>query len=556
MQTPEDRVIERTPSAYSYPLLIKQLLHTPLANAPDQEIVYRDLFRTTYRGFVGRIAQQAHMLQSLGVGAGDVVAVMDWDSHRYLESYFAVPMMGAALMMVNIRLSNEQIAYALDHSGATTLLVHADFLPVLEAIHPRLPQLQRIVLLQDAQPAQTPLPTVGEYEALMAAQPTAFAFRDFDENTLATTFYTTGTTGLPKAVYFSHRQIVLHTLAAASGLAASPQHQRFHRGDVYLPLTPMFHVHAWGLPFVATLMGVKQVYPGRFRPEHIVDLVAREGVTFSHGVPTVLQMVLAAAKGRRFEGWKIVSGGSVMPPHLCQEALAQGIDIFTGYGMSETCPLLTLAQRPAQPGLDVPDDFRLTAGWSVPLVDLRVVDESLHALPRDGKAVGEVVVRAPGLTQGYRGNAEASEALWQGGYLHTQDMGRIDATGCLRLVDRIKDVIKTGGEWVSSLDLEQLLAAHPGVAEAAVVAAPCERWGERPIAVVVRRPGNASATEQALRTLVLEQAERGLIPRYAVPDRIHFVEAIDKTSVGKFDKKVLRQKFAQASAPEHQTALA
>ena len=159
MQTPEDRVIERTPSAYSYPLLIKQLLHTPLANAPDQEIVYRDLFRTTYRGFVGRIAQQAHMLQSLGVGAGDVVAVMDWDSHRYLESYFAVPMMGAALMMVNIRLSNEQIAYALDHSGATTLLVHADFLPVLEAIHPRLPQLQRIVLLQDAQPAHPPLPS-------------------------------------------------------------------------------------------------------------------------------------------------------------------------------------------------------------------------------------------------------------------------------------------------------------------------------------------------------------------------------------------------------------
>lgn len=548
MKNTDGRLIERTPTAYSYPLLIKQLLHTPLANAPDQEIVYRDLSRYTYRGFAQRVAQQAHMLADLGVEAGDVVAVMDWDSHRYLESYFAVPMMGAALMMVNIRLSNEQIAYALDHSGASTLLVHADFLPVLEAIHPRLTQLKHIVLLQDALPAQTPLEVAGEYEALMAAQPTAFAFRDFDEDTLATTFYTTGTTGLPKAVYFSHRQIVLHTLAAAAGMGASAQDQRFHRGDVYMPLTPMFHVHAWGLPFVATLLGVKQVYPGRYRPEHIVDLVQREGVSFSHGVPTVLQMVLAAARGRRFEGWKIVSGGSVMPPHLCQEALAQGIDIFTGYGMSETCPLLTLAQRPAHEGQAVSEDFRLAAGWSIPLVDLRVVDESLRELPRDGAAVGEVVARAPWLTQGYRGNAEASEALWRGGYLHTQDMGRRDATGCLRLVDRIKDVIKTGGEWVSSLDLEQLLAAHPGVAEAAVVAAPCERWGERPIAVVVRRPGNGSATEQVLRGMVLEQAAKGLLPRYAVPDRIHFVDAIDKTSVGKFDKKLLRQKFGAEPA--------
>ncbi len=548
MKENDNHIIERTPSAYSYPLLIKQLLHTPLANAPEQEIVYRDLSRYTYRRFAQRVAQQAHMLQGLGVEAGDVVAIMDWDSHRYLESYFAVPMMGAALMMVNVRLSNDQIAYAIDHSGANTLMVHGDFLPVLEAIRSRLPQIQRIVLLQDALPAQTPLQTAGEYEALMAVQPTAFPFRDFDEDTLATTFYTTGTTGLPKAVYFSHRQIVLHTLAAAAGLATSPQGQSFHRGDVYMPLTPMFHVHAWGLPFVATLLGVKQVYPGRFRAEHIVDLVLREGVSFSHGVPTVLQMVLTAAKGRQFTEWKIVSGGSVMPPHLCREALKQGIDIFTGYGMSETCPLLTLAQRPVHQANASPEDFRMVAGWSVPLVDLRVVDEAQREVPHDGMAVGEVVVRAPWLTQGYRGNAEASEILWFGGYLHTQDMGRIDATGCLRIVDRAKDVIKTGGEWISSLDLEQLLATHPGVAEVAVVAAPCEHWGERPIAVVVRYPGDPSATEQALRDMVMEQVAKGRLPKYAVPDSIHFVSAIDKTSVGKYDKKVLRQKFAPASA--------
>lgn len=540
----QDHVIGRTPSAYGYPLLIKQLLHTPLANAPEQEIVYRDGMRTTYRGFAQRVARLAHLLQSLGVEPGGVVAMMDWDSHRYLESYFAVPMMGAALMTVNVRLSNDQIAYTLDHSGATTLLVHADFLPVLAAIQRRLPQLRHIVVLQDGQSAPLPPKAAGEYEALMARQSDAFAFRDFDENTLATTFYTTGTTGLPKAVYFSHRQLVLHTLAAASALGSSPQHQRFHRGDVYMPLTPMFHVHAWGLPYVATLMGVKQVYPGRFQPEQVVELVAREGVTFSHGVPTVLQMVLAAAQGRRFDGWKIVSGGAAMPPHLCREALAQGIDIFTGYGMSETCPLLTLAQQPAH--LDGGgEDFRMAAGWALPLVNLRVVDDALRDVPRDGAAVGEVVARAPWLTQGYRGNAEASEALWRGGYLHTQDIGRIDASGRLQLVDRLKDVIKTGGEWVSSLDLEQILGAHPGVAEAAVVAAPCERWGERPVAVVVRRAGDMSATAQALRDVVLAQAARGLVPKYAVPDHFHFVDAIDKTSVGKYDKKALRRKFAQ-----------
>ena len=546
------RLIERSPCAYAYPLLIKQLLHTPLANAPGQEIVRRDGSRYTYRGFAGRVAQLAHLLQSQGVEPGDVVAVMDWDSHRYLETYFAVPMMGAALMMVNIRLSSEQIAYTLDHSGASTLLVHADFLPVLEAIHTRLPQLKRIIVLQDTQPAQTTLVTAGEYEALMAQQPSEFAFQDFDENTLATTFYTTGTTGLPKAVYFSHRQLVLHTLSAASALGGSPEQQRFHRGDVYMPLTPMFHVHAWGLPYVATLMGVKQVYPGRFQPEQVVELVVRERVTFSHGVPTVLHMVLAAAKGRRFDGWKIVSGGASMPPHLCHEALAQGIDIFTGYGMSETCPLLTLAQRPAHLTEESSEDFRMAAGWALPLVDLRVVDGNLHDVARDGTAVGEVVARAPWLTQGYRGNAEASEALWRGGYLHTQDIGRVDATGRLELVDRLKDVIKTGGEWVSSIDLERLLASHAGVAEAAVVAAPCERWGERPVAVVVRRPADLSATEETLRSLVLDEAARGRLPRYAVPDRFHFVEAIDKTSVGKYDKKTLRLKFAAEPAARPQ----
>lgn len=539
---------EPTPSAYDYQLLIKQLLHTPLANAPDNEIVYRELCRYTYRDLANRIGKLANVLKSLGVNEGDTVSVMDWDSHRYLESYFSVPMMGAVLMMVNVRLSSEQIAYTIDHSGASTLLVHADFLDVIISIQDRLPKLQRIVVLQDGNYTSTELMVVGEYESLMNQVSADFVFRDFDERSIATTFYTTGTTGLPKAVYFSHRQIVLHTLATSSALAASPEHQRFHRGDVYMPLTPMFHVHAWGLPYVATMMGVKQVYPGRFAPQRVVALVKKEKVTFSHGVPTVLQMVLSEAKNIHFRGWKMVSGGAVLPPSLCLQALEKGIDIFTGYGMSESCPMLTLAQEqtsaPEQVGQPNATDFRIRAGWTIPLVELRVVDEHMRDVLRDGESVGEVVVRAPWLTQGYISSPVASEALWQGGYLHTQDMGRIDATGCLRLVDRMKDVIKTGGEWVSSLDLEQLLATHPGVADVAVIAIPSDKWGERPIAIVVpKREFFDTLTGADLLELVASRAAQGHISKYAVPDRVHLVAAIEKTSVGKHDKKALRRKF-------------
>ena len=295
----QDTVQNATPSAYAYPLLIKHLLHTPFAQAPNQEIVYRDQLRMTYSQLQERIARLANGLAGLGVRHGSTVAVMDWDSHRYLESYFAVPMMGAVLQTVNVRLSPAEIVYTINHARAEVLFVHTDFLPVVEAIKDQLETVRAFVRIDepDSEACEHTIPFATEYEAMLAASATSYDFPDFDENTRATTFYTTGTTGLPKGVYFSHRQLVLHTITLMAALASPVSGQRFHRGDVYMPLTPMFHVHAWGMPYIATVLGVKQVYPGRYVPERLVKLVRDEGVTFSHCVSTILHMLLELPGG-------------------------------------------------------------------------------------------------------------------------------------------------------------------------------------------------------------------------------------------------------------------
>ena len=542
-------LIQHTPSAYDYPLLIKQLLHTPLATAPQQEIVYRDMSRYTYRTLRQRIGKLASGLAGLGVRSGDTVAVMDWDSHRYLECYFAVPMMGAVLQTVNIRLSPEQILYTLNHAGADVILCHTDFLPVLDSIKDRLETANTFILLSDeGERLQSSVAFAAEYEDLLAMSAQDFDFPDLNENTRATTFYTTGTTGNPKGVYFSHRQLVLHTLAVLGTLASPAGQQCLHTGDVYMPVTPMFHVHAWGFPYVTTAMGLKQVYPGRYLPDTLLDLIQREHVTFSHCVPTILHMMLSspAASTVDLSGWKVVIGGSALPKGLAKLAIDKGIDIFGGYGMSETCPILSLAQlKPGMSELDADTqiEYLTKAGLPIQLVDLRIVDDELHEVPHDGKATGEVVVRTPWLTQGYLNDPENSEELWHGGYLHTKDIGNIDPEGYLRVTDRIKDVIKSGGEWISSLVIEDIISQHPEVSEVAVIGIPDEKWGERPLALIVLKQESVSiVTQQHIQVHVRVWADQGAISKWAVPD-VRFVGNLEKTSVGKLDKKVMRQKY-------------
>ncbi|MEM5329105.1 fatty acid--CoA ligase [Paraburkholderia sp. JHI2823] len=546
----QEDVQEAATPAYAYPLLVKQLLHTPFVQAPDQEIVYRGQLRMTYSTLRERIARLANGLEKLGVRHGNTVAVMDWDSHRYLECYFAIPMMGAVLQTVNVRLSPDEIAYTINHAGAEVLLVHADFLPVVDSIKEKLETVRTFVYIDEpgSDAAAHSIAFATEYEAMLAEHAAHYAFPDFDENTRATTFYTTGTTGLPKGVYFSHRQLVLHTLTVMAALTSPVSGQRFHRGDVYMPLTPMFHVHAWGMPYIATVLGVKQVYPGRYQPDQLVKLVQDEGVTFSHCVGTILHMLLncAQADSADFSKWKVVIGGGALPHGLARHALARGIDIFAGYGMSETCPVLSLAQLPVgAETLELDEQVRLRCktGFPVPLVDLRIVDDAMEDLPRDGCATGEIVARAPWLTQGYLNNPDASAQLWAGGYLHTQDIANIDPTGNLQITDRMKDVIKSGGEWVSSLEIESLVSLYPGVDEVAVIGIKDEKWGERPVALVVLKAGaavNAGDIQQHLMTF----SQSGRISKYAVPQTVKFVDALQKTSVGKINKKWLREQFA------------
>ncbi|HTZ69075.1 MAG TPA: fatty acid--CoA ligase, partial [Acetobacteraceae bacterium] len=522
-------------SAYSYPLIIKQLLITPLRLFAKQEIIYRDGPRLTFRDFGERVGRLGSALSGLGVAPGETVAVMDWDSHRYLECFFAIPMLGCVLQTLNIRLSPDQVLYTLNHTRARTILCNTDFLPLLQALKPRLDHARRFVCIDDHGRAPEDFDWAGEYEALLAAGDSAHAFPDFDENTQATTFYTTGTTGLPKGVFYSHRQIVLHTLTL---MGTVPITQR----DVYMPITPMFHVHAWGQPYCAVLRGMKQIYPGRYQPEKLVEWFVREKVTYSHCVPTIMRMFLAAADGVDLRGWKVVIGGSALPRTLAQCLLDRGVDVFAGYGMSETGPIATLSLLPPElrDGGETELTYRCRAGRPAALVDLRIQDGEGNFLPHDGRSAGEVVMRSPWLTAGYTGDPAASAALWAGGWLHTGDIGTIDNHGFLQITDRIKDVVKTGGEWVSSLDVEDIVATHPDVAEVAVIGVKDAAWGERPMAIIVLQP-DRTGDVASIKSHIMRAVEAGHISKYALPDRIEFAAEIPKTSVGKLDKKVLRQ---------------
>ena len=531
-----------------FPLLIKSLLTTPLKVAGDVEIVSDGVIRYSYRDLEDRLRRFGAGLARIGVGHGDVVAVMDWDSHRYFEAFFAVPMLGAVLHTVNVRLAPAQIAYTINHAEDDVIMVHADFLPLLAEVMPMVTRKVKLILMRDnpALEPDTDFQFVTSYDAMIAGTAGEFSFPEFDEHSRATTFYTTGTTGDPKAVAYSHRQLVIHTLGVLAGLGPMESSNRLHRGDIYMPMTPMFHVHAWGFPYVATLMGIRQVYPGRYVPANLLRLISEEGVTFTHCVPTIVAMLLDAPEADETDlsRLKMVVGGSSLPRGLAEAARARGINIYAGYGLSETCPVMTLADIDPEDEGNI--ETRLKAGRPLPLVDVKVVDPEMSAQPHDGASSGEIVARAPWLTIEYVKNPQATVDLWRGGYLHTGDVGHIDPDGVVNVTDRIKDVIKTGGEWVSSLALESVASAIDGVTEAAAIGMPDPKWGERPMMLLVL--ATDAQPEQVIRDVrdaLQGQISAGSLSKWAMPDEIRLVAALAKTSVGKIDKKRLRAQILQ-----------
>ncbi len=542
--------MEKYPNVgYDFQLLIKYLLDRVKDWRPNETIHYRDKFSYTYAEMYKRVHKLANLLARLGVGKGDMVAVMDYDSHRYLEHYFAVPMMGAILHTINIRLSPEQMLYTINHAEDKVLVVHKDFEPLINAMKDNFQTIKEIIYISDGEEYTPQYEAAGEYEELLNNENDDFDFPDFDENTIATTFYTTGTTGDPKGVYFSHRQLVLHTLTEMAILSSAPYPAGFNQHDVYMPLTPMFHVHAWGIPYMATVMGVKQIYPGRY-DEMIVKLLLQHKVTFSHCVPTILQMIVGnpATEQLDFSNWKVVIGGSALSKGLSQKAMSRGIKVMTGYGMSETAPLLTLANfKPGMENLSEEEqiDIVTRTGFPVPFVQLKVVNENGEELPRGSKNVGEIVARTPWLTNGYFKLEDKSKELWKDGWLHTGDIAYRDEDGYFRITDRLKDVIKTGGEWVSSLEIESLISQCDSIAQVAVIGAPDETWGERPIAFVVNNGENSDEINSSCKENLLKFVDDGKIAKWAIPDRFIVLDEIPKTSVGKIDKKLLRKMYQE-----------
>jgi len=540
------------PKSPDYQLTIDKLLSQTIHRRSQSEIVYGKT-RYNWVEFYSRIRKLAAGLEGMGVKKGSTVAVVDVDTNRYLEAYFAVPMMGAVLHTVNIRLPPEHIGYTMVHAGDDFVLLRDDFIPLAAKLAGAVPSIKGVVTMSDTGSAPSlSFPNVKFYDDMLAQADGSYRFPELDENTQATIFYTSGTTGMPKGVWFTHRQIVLHTLSSLVGLSSSTPLNRIDPSDVVLPLVPFFHVHCWGIPYAVAMNGQKLVLAGRYDYGNILELVDREKVTFSDMVPTILNMLVShpsvETHREALSHWKVVIGGAALPRELAVRARRLGIKVMSGYGLSETAPILTLANPNERLRMlsdeELVDNLLLKTGIPIPLVQIRVVDGEMKDVPRDGKTAGEIVVRGPWLTKEYYKEEAKTKELWAGGWLHTGDMAVMDEEGYLTIVDRIKDAVKSGGEWIPTLILEDLIMRDPAVLEAAVIGAREAHWGERPVAVVSLREGQATSEEE-LTSHLQKFVDEGKIAKFWVPERfIILPEALPKTSTGKLDKKPLREKYS------------
>ena len=524
------------------PLLISGILQHAANFHADTEIVSRlvdgSIHRYTYAEAERRSRQLAQALLRLGIEPGDRVGTMAWNTFRHFELYYAISGIGAVCHTINPRLFPEQIVYIVNHAQDRLLFVDTTFIPLIEKLRPQFPADCRIVLLDEA---EAPFSALAPHDALVDAENGDFAWPEFDERTAASLCYTSGTTGHPKGVLYTHRSTVLHALGASMPHAIPMTAQ-----DVVCPIVPLFHACGWGTAYTAPMNGAKLVYPGaRLDGASLCELFNAEGVTLSLGVPTVWLGFEAymREKNVRCEALRgVLSGGSAVPPSLIEAFEGRGIDMVQGWGMTEMSPLGTVSSLKAKhAGLDGAGKraVKAKAGRPVYGVEMKIVDGEGRVLPHDGEAVGELLVRGPWIISGYFENPEATAAAVEpDGWFHTGDVVAIDPDGYVRIADRSKDVIKSGGEWISSIDLENAAMACPDVAEAAVIAIPHPRWGERPLLIVTPRP-DCRPQRDTLLSLLAEN-----FPRWMLPDDVVVVDELPHTATGKVMKTRLRELYA------------
>lgn len=527
-----------------FSLTIPTLLEHAATNHPTTEVLARmldgSIFRYTYQELGDRARQAANALRRLGVNYGDVIGTLAWNHHWHMECFYAIPGLGAVCHTVNPRLFEEQIVYIINHARDKMLLLDQDFVGLVESIVEKIPDIERFIILGDrgCVPEPTKLGDVLYYDELIADEPTTFDWPQFDERTASGLCYTSGTTGNPKGVVFAHRSTVLHSMAIAQ-----PDNLSLSAHDCVMPVAPLYHAQSWGLPYGACMVGAKFILPGRqLDGPNLLELIRNEGVTTGCGVPTIWTMVLEHAEKENLDLGKLerlLIGGTALPTSMRDRFRAKGVSAVQIWGMTETSPMGTIsrANRPVAKLADADLDRQLLKQGRLPYgVEMKIVLDDGSRAPHDGETAGDIWVKGPWIANGYL-HGEGGDQLDDEGFFPTGDVGHIDQYGFMKITDRSKDVIKSGGEWISSIDVEDIVTRHPAVSMAAVIAAFHKKWDERPLLLITLKEGESLEKQEMLDHL------QGKIAKWWMPDDVIVIDEMPMTATGKIRKLTLREQY-------------